>query len=526
MLWALAVLAVMGIGGASLYFGDLNQDEGWYLYAARLVTQGQLPFIDFATTQMPVMPFAYALANPVVEVLGVAGGRLVTFLLGFTTMLGAAWLAARLSRQQSDKGVAALAVFILVGINLFQVYFFTIVKTYALGGLLLVAGLMLLSVEYKRSNRWAPFFAAVLLVMATGTRLSAGFVLPVVLLGMVLRRSEANHQATIGFILGAVLAAAALFLPFAMRAPEAFWFALVEYHAGREVGGVVPQLAYKAGFLIRLVRDYFVAISLATGLLLWVIWRRAAGREAEGASTEPTCPLSVGMLWGSVLLVSLVHVAAPFPYDDYQAMIYPLFGVAVVVSLMRRLQWHAPAQSWAVTCLLVVSMAGVAASPILEGWFVGPRDRIWWPMKARAPLRVLQDTADHLRDELGMRPGDTLLTQDPYLAVEAGMTIPHGLELGPFSYFPGWTRERAEARHVVNREMLEAILRTSEADVAAFSGYGFAIELPAVRPLPEAEHAALWSLLRSRYRDVMRVQPFGQADTELTVLKAMPAHDQ
>ena len=47
----IAVVAAVILSAANLYLGDLNQDEGWYLYAAQLVASGQWPHIDFAFTQ-------------------------------------------------------------------------------------------------------------------------------------------------------------------------------------------------------------------------------------------------------------------------------------------------------------------------------------------------------------------------------------------------------------------------------------------------------------------------------------------
>ena len=56
LLWAGTILVCGILAAANLYLGDLNQDEGWYLYAAGLTAQGQLPYVDFAYTQAPVLP--------------------------------------------------------------------------------------------------------------------------------------------------------------------------------------------------------------------------------------------------------------------------------------------------------------------------------------------------------------------------------------------------------------------------------------------------------------------------------------
>jgi hypothetical protein len=115
-------------------------------------------------------------------------------------------------------------------------------------------------------------------------------------------------------------------------------------------------------------------------------------------------------------------------------------------------------------------------------------------------------------------PDGLLLTQDTYLAVESGLRVPHGLELGPFSYYPDWDTEQAQRRHVVNRPLLEELLRHSGAAVAAFSGYGLAIKAPEVSPLPPERVDALWSVLRENYTVTREVDYFGQCGTRLRIL--------
>ena len=42
-----------------VFRGELNADEGWYLYAGKLVYQGWMPYHDFAYTQTPLLPYIY-----------------------------------------------------------------------------------------------------------------------------------------------------------------------------------------------------------------------------------------------------------------------------------------------------------------------------------------------------------------------------------------------------------------------------------------------------------------------------------
>ena len=89
-----AALAVL-LASLNLVHGNLNQDEGWYLYAAKMVNEGAIPYVDFAFTQGPVLPYVYSMLHPVIDALGVAGGRLLTTWFGVLAGILAAATAAR-----------------------------------------------------------------------------------------------------------------------------------------------------------------------------------------------------------------------------------------------------------------------------------------------------------------------------------------------------------------------------------------------------------------------------------------------
>jgi len=495
--WVVTVAFTLVLFAASLWLGEVNQDEGWYLYAGRLAAEGELPFIDFATTQGPVMSLAYAAAWPLVRAWGVAGGRLFTAALGLLTAALAGVLAWRRSGKEF-RACAAFLAFAFIGLNLYQAYFFSIVKTYSLSALLLAAGFLALTFLEGRGRKVAAALAGVLLALAAGVRLSAGFAAPVVWVWLLRRRRQGG--AAWVFLGAAALTGAAVFLPFLILAPEATWFGLVEYHAGREVGGAARALAYKGGFLARLVHAYFVPLAaLAVAL---------AVRPRAVHATRPALPL-----WSTVIVISAVHFLAPFPYDDYQVMVFPLFAVALGTLLAGLPAFRLPHAA----LVVLLSLAAAFSSPRLQSWLV-TRDRIWWPLRTQTPLGRLREAGALVRALSG--EDDLLLTQDTYLAVEADRRVPRGLELGPFSYFPEWERARAARCHVLNREMLRALIATTPAPVAAFSGYGLSIRSPSVTALSPAEQAALNALVQSRYTLYTTIPRFGQAETPLRVLVA------
>ncbi len=513
-LWIGAVLLYVFLGAANLYWGDLNQDEGWYLYAARLVHQGQLPFKDFAFTQGPVLPIVYSAIQPWVDEVGVAGGRLFTAILGLVGALIAARLAARIA-PPDWKGVASLLSFILISGNVYQSYFTTVVKTYSLCSLLLVAGMLALT--YAREGGWLRcFFSGFLLALAAGTRSSAGVALPIAGLFLLGKRRSFGDLCWILFGIGGILGLCAVSVPFLRADPESFWFGVYGYHAARSAGGVIPALVYKAGFVSRFVQAFFFPIILWLAVvLLWFLKLAPASSDETGRSGA--------VLWAVGLGITLVHMAAPFPYEDYQVFVFPVLAAALASALVRLIPLHVPSSlksPAALGLLLLAFLGSVAASfssPVNQSWVISGRDRIWWKVKQQPAMWQLGQTAAWIRDISG--GGNMLLTQDTYLAVETGMAVPKGLEMGPFSYFPDWDRAKAERYHVLNREMMKEVLDTAEAPIAAFSGYGLAIRAPEVTPLTAEEQDALWKSVKVRYDEVLSLPNFGQANTTLRVFK-------
>ena len=133
--------------------------------------------------------------------------------------------------------------------------------------------------------------------------------------------------------------------------------------------------------------------------------------------------------------------------------------------------------------------------------------------------------AQWVRDLTLAEGGTHLLTQDAYLAVEAGLPVPHGLEMGPFSYYPDWERERAEKIGVLNRDMMLELLATeTNAPIAALSGYSLSIRSPEIEEVVREDRMAFDEILSTRFERVESVPGFGQAGTtlELWRLKKEP----
>ena len=517
---ALAVGAALVLYAFAVWFGNLNQDEGWYLYAARRVSEGAMPYRDFFFTQGPVMPYVYGALSRLWLPLGVLGGRLVTAALGLLGCVLAAGLARRaVPTQRADE--AGILAFALTACNLYHVYFTTIPKTYALASCLLLGGYLTLSLCLSRRKKmrshlscmWA-LPAGLLVAFAAGTRLSLGALLPVTVIGLLLTHRKTG-AAFFWFALGGGLGLALAYGPAALAAREQFAFSQT-FHVAR--GG--RDLFFMAGSLARTVRAYLPACLLCAALVIFRLFR-GSGAAGPVSQEEPGGVMYQGKLWpglwlAAFLAVFLVQWASPFPYDDYQVPVMGLFAAALA-------GWAANSTSSGAlrgcVCLLWVtaSLLSSFASPLAQEWFVLGMDRFWVVRKPASDLALLRMTA---RDVKALAETDSvLLTQDTYLAVEAGLHVPAGLEMGPFSYFPGLGDGEAERYRVMNKGRLTALLAAAPCQVAAFSGYGLSLRAPVMDEVPQEDRQQFLSILGKNYDRVQEVTGFGQNGTTLQILK-------
>lgn len=72
-----ALVIYLAFAFSFILLGKANADEGWYLYASKLVYEGQLPYQDFAYTQTPLLPYVYGIAQKIFSP-SIYLGRIVT----------------------------------------------------------------------------------------------------------------------------------------------------------------------------------------------------------------------------------------------------------------------------------------------------------------------------------------------------------------------------------------------------------------------------------------------------------------
>jgi len=487
--WALAVFACIVLGAASVLMGSLNQDEGWYLYAANLVAEGRMPYRDFFYTQGPFLPMVYSAFTGVWKTWGLLGARVFNLMVGLSGVVLAVALARRLA-PEGRKSAAALIAFLLLASNLYHLYYLAIPKTYALAGLFVAAGFYLLAVASSRTGVSGALVACasgLLLAFASGTRISLGALLAVVGLWLLM---SGRWALLAGFCVGGFGGLAFVYGRFVID-PEAFHglLAAQKYHAAR--GGFDP--VWTVGSLSRLVRWYlplFVTLGLAV---------------ANGIAG--VVPRRVWLPCMAFMAVFGIQMLAPFPYEDYQVPVMCLLAASSAAGIVYDRPAAAPAGGVGTRLLAVLGMCFACSfgSPLLEKWTTNGQDRFWSIKKDSTELAQLREVAKTIES---IDPGGTtILTQDLYIAIETGRKVPEGLEMGPFAMMDdeNWRKLLTEA--------------PSTCGVAALSGYTFAVDPPVCGERPIESQLEYWGIVKRGYKLVERVENFGQNATPLLVLK-------
>lgn len=465
--WLLACVALIVLGGAAVWMGGLNQDEGWYLYAANLVAENRMPYRDFFFTQGPLLPMLYSSFTRIWQTWGLLGARVFTLTLGMVSIFFATLTAHRLA-PDAHKHEAALITTLLLGCNLYHLYYLAIPKTYALASLFVSLGFYLVACVLTRTRFLAlcAFSAGVCLAFAAGARISLGLLLAVVGTALLAMR---RWKALVAFCFGGFGALALVYGPFLLdEGARRGLIAAQAYHAAR--GGF--DITWLVGSFSRLVRWY---------LPIFIILGLGDFRRAR-------------LVLIGFLAVFAVQMCAPFPYEDYQVPLMVLLAVfaAVNVQVTR-----------ASLLALGLSFATSFGSPLLESWSTDGQDRFWSIKKDKTELAQLRDVARRI--EAADPHGTTLLTQDTYLAIETNRKVPYGLEMGPFS--------------MLTDDQWMKLLNSAPCTIAALSGYSFAVEPPVCNERPVARQVKMWKAVNRHYSVIDEEAHFGQNATHLRILK-------
>ncbi len=416
---------VLGAGAVLVYYLALaltrriDADEGYYLYAARLVLEGRLPYRDFFYPQMPLLPYFWAVAGIAPGGVGWLGGRVLA--------AGVAWACALLFGALLARRVRARGAFLAVGavylVSDFGLEWAMTAKTYGPATALLLGAWLALGRAPSESGRFdrraaLAGFLVSLAVLARLTVAPAALVLPIVYLGLDWPKAASRKRWLIGYLNG-LLPAAIVVGVFRALAPEAFVFDNWTYH---RLGG--PPAAE------RLRANLTVLLQMLISPLWLLAWAPAIAWIAASRRRPDRNTSCYAALAGVFIIVSTIPIRA---FHQYYAMATPWL-----------LLLAAPALEWAwggVARRIGRARAAAAAVAMVMGLSLFQAQTVFarrWPTWAWRP-ETPEAAAEHdhrlgvaraVARELNARarPDDRLLTWWPGYGLEAAPPMVEGME--------------------------------------------------------------------------------------------------
>ena len=149
-------------------------------------------------------------------------------------------------------------------------------------------------------------------------------------------------------------------------------------------------------------------------------------------------------LAASIALLFLAHLVPRTAMSYYSALQAPLIAVLFGALAVRWLRGSRPRLAAVILAVLLLVQV------VTQARIVRFYDLTAWPPVNQ--VAIVRAAADKLNQFVP--PGGEVLTFDPHLALEAGLTIPPGFEMSIFSYRPTWTTEQAQQYRVINNDLL------------------------------------------------------------------------
>lgn len=434
----MAILAFAALGLFLALNSALNADEGFYLLASRLVSEGYRPGVDFGYTQGPVLPYVNL---PGLAVFGydLAGLRLTGLTWGLITVgVGAFTL-----RRRGNWTTAAIFVVLLLGAPVW-LDFVAKGKTYAFTGLAVLVGTVALTARWAPWIRWVIFLTAA--ALGSGARYPvAGFFAPAWLALLTL---TPGWRPRIGAILATLLCAAGLIWLAGTGGWDRFFFWTAGFHTR-------STFAFSRLEQLRFFLMFAPAVWLAASRGFWRMEKDESGRAFY--------------LAGVALVMGLVtNLAGATTYAEY---VFPFVPAAAFFGARAAAEFFLQRRP--------VGRAALVLAALAAGW-------IHPPEFDRGLLRDANQAAAFLQEHVPA--GATVAGSMPEIAAAAGRRVPLTMAMGKYCITEDLAPIRSAELRMLSPGALLAILHDPETKALVVSpvlNWNFFWSLPSYRWLSE-----------------------------------------
>ncbi|MGB8658291.1 MAG: hypothetical protein WCE90_10990 [Candidatus Zixiibacteriota bacterium] len=432
-----------------VFFRLVDADEGLYLEAARLVSNGKVPYLDFFHNQMPYLPYTY---SPVSD-FGFSSlflGRLVSAIASVALGLLVFWLALRLSRSPE----VSLLIFFLYGFHGLILTWHSTVKTSTLSDLWSFVSFVFFALHMvsrkQRAKNYLLLCSGIFAGLAFNFRLTH-LVVPITegLLILLLFSSDSlkRRVCNLLFLLLGVILSSCFAIYLFLRDPLLFVFDNLVF---RQVWG---QMVIKMSFMSRLFtlskfllypQDLLILV-LGSLSLAYLLRQR---RQIGAFTSEHKVIVSSMSLALSIGIVSFLISPTQFQYFE-QTLPFLLLACVPALTLLKP-RWRdkkviVPTAILYLLCIvpfIVIFILGIRA-----------KDQQFTLKNVRKVVEVIRENS---------QPKDTVLSFAPlYVALSQREPVP-GLEAWGGEAAPHLTAEQLSESKLISLEQVKEIVKQAQ----------------------------------------------------------------
>jgi len=443
-------LLIIGHSAMLVVFGLLrlvDGDEGIYLSAAREVSHGLIPYIDFFYPQMPYLPYLFSLFSG----WGFASlilTRLLSVLAGVLTIL----LFYVILRRICKDPMMTTFLLMLYTFSGLIVFFHPLAKPFVWANLFLLASFYFIS-RASDSYDWKIIaMAGVAAALAVNMRLTVAPAAVLFLVYLLWNKSAGGLRS--GLIYFAALLMTSLPAIFILiRDRERFLFDNIGFHFIRNpLADQMQSLIHRLITMAKMLINPQILILLILTLLIGIALYRNRHRISE---SEPALRIQYGAAVTAIVLV-VVHLLPDPVHQQYFVQAVPFVLLAAPAGL--NLLTDGPDDSKErlnVLPKLVSAIYLLALMPYIV-IFVGGVRRVDGYMT----MSNIRDIAAYLSRVPG---DDPILSERALIPVLAGKPACRGMEFIGWDYPFEMTPERKEYYHLATNHRINEILEKREA---------------------------------------------------------------
>jgi hypothetical protein len=409
-------------------------DEGFHLLAAKFISQGKRPYIDFCFPQTPLNAYLNAVLIHFFGDTWRPAHLVAALFLSAAIFLAVDYVFVRLPEPKWKLPAAVFAAILIVSIY-DMAAFGTVAQAYAICTFLTIASFRVASAAIRQASLILIFFAGVLASASAACSMLTAAAVPVILVWCAIQNKPAWIKTTLVFLAGC-------FVPFVpvlwlfVEGPRQVWFNVIQYQAlYRRInwGDATPH-------------DWEVFLGFSEtppGLMLLLF--AAAGLYFVARRSEWDRALrSEFYLSGAIAAAIAAELWTAHPtFERYFLLTVPLLAMPAAVGLMfTASKLYGADRPWP-----TVIGASVLAIYSLANQLYSDRDSVKWG--------TMQDVAAKVQE---VTPSGATVYADELTYFLTGRPVPPGMEFS-YGHKLELPADRAAMFHILPQSKLDVMVR-------------------------------------------------------------------